>query len=110
MSAGIHYVKIDLNSSGAGSAILKVFGRVAAIRVKRNSGSPHITITDGVDTLLNDVTVASDTTYHPQVATTAADGTTATTFFTDFVLTGNTTLTIASGAASGNVEVWIKAF
>jgi hypothetical protein len=109
-SVSTEHLQLTLNGSGAGSGTYNVFGAVAAVRVVRSAGSPVVTIADALDTVLNGVTVASNTTYHPQVATTTNDGTTATALYADYVLSGIVTVTVASGTAASVVDVYIKVY
>jgi len=107
MSFGIHTASITLDGAGAGSAELQVEGVLTAIRVTRNSGSPVVTVADIVETFLDGVTVAADTTYALGVElvdnAAAASG-----VYARYQCTGTLTITVTGGAASGNVTVYIK--
>ncbi len=107
MSFGIHPVPITLDGAGAGSAIVTLYGLVSAIRVERNSGSPVVTVSDGIDIALSGVTVASDATYHPQaeIQNNAGVGQAQ---YQPIEYAGPVTITVTGGAAAGTVTVEIK--
>jgi hypothetical protein len=101
------YLRVALNGSGAGTATRTINGLVFGVRIVPSGGTPDVTIADDVDTLLDSVSVSTDTTYHPQYAIQQNDGT-AGTGYAPFQLAGTVTVTIASGEANGSVEIWIK--
>lgn len=109
MAFGQHEVQITLNGSGAGSGILLLYGILSAIRVERSSGTPTVTISDGVDTILSGVAVASDTTYHPMAEAQNNAGT-GQGQYQPYQLNGPVTITVTGGAAAGTVTVKAKMF
>lgn len=107
MSTGAHYVSVATDGAGAGSDDATVFGICYGVRVKPSSGSATVTITDvGSNVpLLTAVVVSADTTFYVQKqGVTAAN--VATGAYLPILATGKITITVASGPASGQVEVW----
>ena len=107
MAAGIRYIPITLNSSGVASVEINAFGLVTSIRIERSSGSPVVTISDDVDTIVDGVTFSSDRTVYPRAANEDVDGVAIGTW-SPFSVAGNVTIAITGGASNGTVNVRMK--
>ncbi len=92
----------------SGTGYVTAYGAVMAIKVKRSTGSPVITITDSMGIVVfSSVTVSSDTTYYPQALIQTVAGVNATALYTPFVVAGKLTITITSATNPSTIEVWI---
>lgn len=107
MSWGYYELPIALDGSGVGSGTILLQGILAALRVERSSGSPVVTVSDSVDTVLNGVTVATNRTYHPHTEAENNAGTGQAQYI-PFQFNGIVTVTVTGGAASGTVTLKFK--
>jgi hypothetical protein len=98
---------VELNGSGAGSTVISLNGLLTTLNILRSSGSPVVTITDGIAKCLDAVTVAADGQYHPQapIVTPANVDSGLKTFF-QYSQAHDVTITVTSGdTTDGWVDV-----
>jgi len=107
MPSGIVPITVELDGSGDGSAITTTHGVLMSLRVERSGGTPTVTISDGVDTIINAQDFASDASYSPVTAGVDNELSDAGQYGL-YYLAGHTTVTVTGGASGGTVTVRFK--
>jgi len=111
LSNPIRSQTVTLTADGSGDATdtMEVNGEIICLKIDLLSGmlTADVTVTSDVGlTVLNDVTVAADTTFTPWYKGTENDGSTATSLHSNQYICGGTlTVTIASATATKSLSV-----